>query len=86
MTAASWENVVTAGAIIGIIGLALRVAYTRYLVISADGQITVDEVIDTGHALMETIAATKEEIDEVLNTDEGKALITKLNEIRDGGK
>ena len=74
-----WNDIVVIGTLVGIIGGAIWWGYKRYQTVMADGKVTIDEIVGGGHDLMDKIATTKEEIDGVLSTDEGKALKDKLD-------
>ena len=73
-----WNEILVIGSLVGIVGGAIWWGYKRYQIIMADGKITIDEIVDSGHDLMDKIATTKDEIDEVLSTKDGKALKDKL--------
>ena len=83
---ADWSDVMIVVALAGIAGGALRWGYLKYQVVMADGKVTLDEALDVGHELMERIAASKEEIDSVLGSDEGAAFLNKLDELRNDGE
>ena len=73
------NDIAVIGTLIGIVGGAIWWGYKKYQTAMLDGMVTIDEIFTGGHDLMDKIATTKEEIDEVLSTEDGKALKDKLD-------